>query len=736
MAPKPSLWASLSPLGLGHVKPHHFLEILKTGWENRGELPYAMRVLTQGVCDGCALGQTGLKDFTTPGIHLCTVRLRLLKLNTMGALDHRRLADVRGLEDHSSRALRDLGRLPYPMLRARGEPGFTRISWDEAFALLGGKVRATDPKRIAFFLTSRGLTNETYYVAQKVARFLGTNNIDNSSRLCHAPSTVGLKQTLGVAASTCSYTDWIGTDLLVLFGSDLPNNQPVATKYLHFAKRAGTKIAVVNPFREPGLDRYWVPSVPESALFGTKLADEFFAVHTGGDIAFINGVLKVLLERGAIDKTFIDAHTGGFEDLRRSLEGQRFQDLERFSGLTRAHMERFASLYSAARSAVFIWSMGLTQHRFGVENVKAVVNLALARGMLGRPKCGLVAIRGHSGVQGGAEMGAVPNALPGGIPMDPIHIQRVKKEWGFPVPTDPGIQTVEMVERAHRGELDLLWAAGGNFLETLPEPGHVREALARIPVRVHQDIVLTKQMLVEPKEYALILPAATRYEQRGGGTETSTERHVYFSPQVPGHRIGEAMSEWEIFLRLAAAVYPGHADRLGCADGPSIREEIGRLVPYYDGIQRLRKKGDAFQWGGPLLCVGGVCPTADGRARFTAMHPPELLLPPGTYLMSTRRGKQFNSMVQEEKDPLTGGGRRDVFINAEDAADLDLLEGERVLVTSDVGRFEGACKVARIKPRNVQLFWPESNALLRRGVVDPLCGIPDYNALVRLERAG
>src|SRR5437879_3615645 len=194
-----------------------------------------------------------------------------------------------------------------------------RTAWDEAFGIAARRIRTAPPDRIAFFVTSRGMTNESYYVANKVARFLGTNHIDNSSRPCHSPSTTGLKDTIGVAASTCSYTDWIGSDLIVFFGSDVPNNQPVTTKYLYYAKKQGTKIAVVNPMREPGLARYWVPSVPDSAVWGTRFADEFFAVHTGGDIAFINGVLKHLIDNRWVDEPFVEQHTTGFYHLRVQL---------------------------------------------------------------------------------------------------------------------------------------------------------------------------------------------------------------------------------------------------------------------------------------------------------------------------------------------------------------------------------------------------------------------------------
>src|SRR5512143_2565728 len=283
-------WVSLIPNGIGQVKPNHYAEILKTIWRNKNELPFGFRILTKGVCDGCALGTSGLHDFTMDGIHLCMIRLELMRLNTMPALDIAALRDASDLARLSAAGLRELGRLPYPMIRRRGDRGFTRITWDEATDTIAARLACTDPHRMAFYLTSRGLTNEAYYVTQKVARFLGTNNIDNSSRICHAPSTVALKQALGVSASTCSYKDWIGTDLLVLFGSNTPNNQPVTTKYIYYAKKQGTRVAVINPYREPGLERYWIPSVVESALFGTRIADAFFQVNTGGDKAFISGV--------------------------------------------------------------------------------------------------------------------------------------------------------------------------------------------------------------------------------------------------------------------------------------------------------------------------------------------------------------------------------------------------------------------------------------------------------------
>ncbi|MGH9805106.1 MAG: molybdopterin-dependent oxidoreductase, partial [Candidatus Acidiferrales bacterium] len=235
----PARIASWRPFGLGLTKPNHYLAMLRVLWENRGSPLHAWRILRHGVCDGCSLGPYGLRDNTIDGVHHCMVRLKLLRLNTMPALDARRLERLDSLRGLTNQQLRELGRLPYPMIRYRGEVGFRRLSWERALELAADAIRETPAERLAFYTTSRGLTNEVYYVAQKLARALGTNSIDNAARLCHAASTTAMAQTLGVGASTCSYTDWIGTDLLVILGSDVANNQPVTMKYFYYAKQRG-----------------------------------------------------------------------------------------------------------------------------------------------------------------------------------------------------------------------------------------------------------------------------------------------------------------------------------------------------------------------------------------------------------------------------------------------------------------------------------------------------------------
>src|SRR4051794_16309427 len=339
--------------------------MIKVVWQNRDNLPYAWKVLSQGVCDGCALGVAGFHDWTLDSMHLCMTRLQLLRLNTMPALDPKRLQNADELKTLSNAQLRELGRLPFPFLRTRGGRGFRRVSWDDALQRIGQRIGRSDPRRTAFYLTSRGLTNETYYVAQKVARFLGTNNIDNAARLCHSPSTGAMKATLRVGASTCSYRDWYGTDLLVFFGSNPANDQPVSVKYIHEAKQLGTRVVLVNPYREPGMDRYWVPSVASSALFGTDISDHWYPVAQGGDVAFLYGVIRCLSDMRAYDASFVDAHTTGFTELCRAAESFSWEDLEAGSGLQRSSMQEFATLVASARTAVFVWSMGITQHVWG-----------------------------------------------------------------------------------------------------------------------------------------------------------------------------------------------------------------------------------------------------------------------------------------------------------------------------------------------------------------------------------
>jgi predicted molibdopterin-dependent oxidoreductase YjgC len=246
-------------------------------------------------------------------------------------------------------------------------------------------------------------------------------------------------------------------------------------------------------------------------------------------------------------------------------------------------------------------------------------------------------------------------------------------------------------------------------------------------------------MLVEPADTVLVLPATTRYETPGGVTETTTERRIVFSPEIEGRRIGEARPEWTVFRDVMRRVRPEAVAALAFESTAEIRAEIARAVPLYAGIETLAAKGDQVQWGGRTLYADGHFATGDGKAHLIPVRPParEIApLAPGELRLSTRRGKQFNSMVQADEDPLNGSRRDDVLVAPEDAARLGLESGSRVRLSSPSGEMRGRVRIAPMKTGNIEVHWPEGNVLLDHQAIDPHSMEPDYNARVRVELLG
>jgi len=308
-----------------------------------------------------------------------------------------------------------------------------------------------------------------------------------------------------------------------------------------------------------------------------------------------------------------------------------------------------------------------------------------------------------------------------------------------------------MVDHAAAGDVDVFWMVGGNFLETLPDADRSSRALERPRLRVHQDIVVSSSMLADSDGDVVLLPAATRYESPGGGTETSTERRIIFSPEIPGRRIGSARAEWQVFGEVMARVRPAGARQMRFDSAQQIRDEIARAIPLYRGIERLKAKGDQIQWGGPQLYADGRFATTDGKAHFSTVVPrtfhAELAEHAekigsavsassalNVFRVSTRRGKQFNSMVQRDVDPLTGAHRDEIFISPDDLHRLNVSEGAVVLLRSDTGTFRGRLKAMPMRPGNLEVHWPEGNTLLSASAIDPDSLEPDYNATVTLEQ--
>ncbi len=744
----PKLWVSPVPFGLTKVKPHHMRDTAKIVWKNRDNLNYAKNIILKGVCDGCALGVSGLQDQTLNGPHMCTTRFNVLRLNTAPPIKPEILhQDIDELRKMDSTELRELGRIPYPMIRRKGDRKFIRVSWDEAMNTIADKMKVLDPKQYAFYLTSRGITNESYYVAAKVARYLETNHIDNASRICHSPSKSAMKRSVGVGASTCNYQDWLGTDVLVFWGSVASNASPVSTKYMMEAKKRGTKIIVINPYREPAMENYWVPSVVESALFGTELADEFYEVNIGGDIALMHGVMKHWFdleeqnEGAAINHEFVNEHVNHYEDLKENVQSQSWEEIVQSSGIDKERIIELSNSLAKAKTGVMVWALGLTMHKHATDNISQVSNLALLRGWLGGKNKGLMPLRGHSSVQGSGEMGADPFSLPGGDYNDENR-PRIEDLWNFKLPQWPGDTVGVTIENAmlpedNERKLKLYYMSGGNFLETMPDPDFVRDALQNLDIRVHQDIILNTSTLLDAKETVVVLPAKTRYEQDGGGLSTSTERMIYFSPEIEGNRnrIAEARSEWQIYVDLAKRVKPEESHLIDFQSGQQIRDEIAKANPQYDGVQHLKKAGDVYQYGGAWLCEGGVCPTPDGRGNLITMDIPDNNKKAGEFKLLMRRGKQFNAMIYGDQDAFNNMGRYDVLVSETDARREGLEDGEAVVLYNKNGVFQGFVKYAAIKDGNIGVQFPEGNFLVEKGIYENFVEMPDYVTDVKMEKA-
>lgn len=744
----PKLWVSPVPFGLTKVKPHHMRDTAKIVWKNRDNLNYAKNIILKGVCDGCALGVSGLQDQTLNGPHMCTTRFNVLRLNTAPPIKPEILhQDIDELRKLNSSELRELGRIPYPMIRRKGDRKFIRVSWDEAMNTVAGKMKELNPKQYAFYLTSRGITNESYYVAAKVARYLETNHIDNASRICHSPSKSAMKRSVGVGASTCNYQDWLGTDVLVFWGSVASNASPVSTKYMMEAKKRGTKIIVINPYREPAMENYWVPSVVESALFGTEIADEFYEVNIGGDIALMHGVMKHWFdleeqnEGSAVNHEFVNEHVNNYEDLKKNVQAQGWDEIVKSSGIDKERIIELSNSLAKAKTGVMVWALGLTMHKHATDNISQVSNLALLRGWLGGKNKGLMPLRGHSSVQGSGEMGADPFSLPGGDYNDENR-PRIEDLWDFKLPEWPGDTVGVTIENAmlpedNERKLKLYYMSGGNFLETMPDPDFVRDALQNLDIRVHQDIILNTSTLLDAKETVVVLPAKTRYEQDGGGLSTSTERMIYFSPEIEGNRnrIAEARSEWQIYVDLAKRVKPEESHLIDFQSGQEIRDEIAKANPQYDGVQHLKKAGDVYQYGGAWLCEGGVCPTPDGRGNLITMDIPDNNKKAGEFKLLMRRGKQFNSMVYGDEDAFNHMGRYDVLVSENDARREGLENGEAVVLYNKNGVFQGFVYYAPIKDGNIGVQFPEGNFLVEKGIYESFVEMPDYVTDVKMEKA-
>jgi formate dehydrogenase alpha subunit len=562
--------------------------------------------------------------------------------------------------------------------------GFVEVTWEEAYRRvvegLGG-IRERRGADALGVLASAKCTNEENFLIMKFARgVLGTKNIDHCARLCHASTVVGLAASFGSGAMTNSIDEIEHTDCMLVMGSNTTSQHPIIAGRMMKARERGAKLIVIDPRRIPL----------------TECADLFLQIKPGSNVALINGMMHILIQKGLIDEAFIQERTEGFEDVKRKVLEYPPERVRELTGISPELLERAAVMYGEADRSMIFYAMGVTQHSTGTDQVKAMGNLAMATGNLGKPSSGVNPLRGQNNVQGACDMGALPNVFSGYQQVvDPESRQKFESAWGCALPSSVGLTVVEMTNAAAAGDLKGMLIVGENPMVCDPDINHVREGLQKLDFLVVQDIFLTETARLAH----IVLPAATFAEKEG--TFTNTDRRVQRVRKAI-EPVGESKADWEIISELARRF---GASGFDYASPGEIMKEIASLTPAYGGISYERlDAGEVLHW---------PCPSADhpgtpilhqdrfvrGKGRFFALdHTPAVEMPDEEfpYLLNTGRvpfhfhgGSMTRRIEPLNREVPTGF----VEIHPEDAARLNVSEGEMVRLTSRRGSIAITAKV-------------------------------------------
>jgi molybdopterin-dependent oxidoreductase alpha subunit len=704
-----------------------------------GPVAFWRRMLSKNACKTCAVGMGGQQGGMTneKGHHLefCKKSAQAMAHDMQPpiARDFFERHSVDELARMSPRELENLGRLSYPVSLRAGDTHYRPIAWDAALDRIAATMRASDPRRTFFYSSGRS-SNEAAFLLQWLARVYGTNNVNNCSYYCHQASGVGLGASIGTGTATVTLDDVEHADFVLLIGANPASNHPRLITQLVRIRARGGIVVVVNPMRETGLERFNIPSLPSSLLFGSTVCDHYVMPRIGGDIAFLKGMLKVIVADNALDRDFIGRHTNGFDAIVASLADESLDELASNAGVSRETIETIARLYARSRNAVFMWAMGITHHEHGVDNVAAIANLALARGMVGRPHAGLMPIRGHSNVQGIGSVGFAPELKSG-------FLAAMQEMYGLVMPEWKGMDSIGSVHASHRGEVDVAILMGGNFYGANPDLGYAGEALSRIGLTVHINTKLNLgHVRVRPERSggeSIILPTVVRDEELHATTQESMFSFVRLSEGRMTPPPGEMRSEVDIICSIGARLLPegGPIDFLSMRDHDAIRRVMADVIPGYRQVGDIGATKQEFHVDGRVRHEPAFA-FPDGRARFLEIAtPPDDLGERELRLMTIRSEGQFNTVVYEEHDRYRNQSARDVILmNADDIAAYGLVDGGRVTVRSSAG----VMRSIRVAPFEIArgcaaMYYPEANALVETRV-DPKSGTPAYkNVRITIE---
>ncbi len=633
----------------------------------------------------------------------------------------------------------DSERLLTPLIRRDGVPRgprggrsveqvFRPASWDEALDLVVSRIlRARNeggPEAIAGIASDRS-TNEDIFAFQKFMRMaVGTDNVDQSATLCHSPSAAMLSWALGTGASTNPVGDLANARTILLVGSNTERAHPVIAAHIKRAARRGARLIVVDPRR----------------LEISRFAEINLNLRPGTDVVLFSAMAKFILDRGWQDQGFIEARTEGFGAWAEALEPFTLDFASRVTGISAEDIQAAATLYARGGPSAILWTLGITEHENGSDNVSALVNLALLTGNVGKPGGGLNPLRGQNNVQGGADMGCFPGSLPGyQSPSDPAARAKFEATWGRPVPQTVGWKSTEMIPLARGRLVRFLYISGENSARSHPDSRSVAEAFERLDFLVVQDLFLT-----ETAEYAdVVLPAASSFEK--AGTFTNTERRVQlvrplFDPP------GEARADWQVYSDLATRL--GYGMRY--AGSREIMEEIASLAPIYRGVRQDRLTVGGVQWPTRANATAGTSilhtdtftrgkgrfrPVAWAERRREADHEYPYVLITG------RQREQYHTGTMTRRSPvveaITGGPA--VEMNADDMNREGIIDGERVRLVSSLGSVEAFARASPSLSPGVlftTFHYVELPAnVLTPPVLDPVTKTPAYkDTKVRIEK--
>jgi molybdopterin-dependent oxidoreductase alpha subunit len=713
---------------------------LRKARESGGLLGLYRAMRSKNACKTCALGMGGqlggMVNETGHFPEVCKKSIQAMAADMQGAIPPQFFQSFSRVElrGFSSKDLEAAGRLTQPLHAGPGDDHYRPISWEEAMELISGRLSETSPDRSLFYFSGRS-SNEAGFLLQLLARLFGTNNVNNCSYYCHQASGVGLSSVTGSGTATVVLEDieTLGRDdVVMIVGANPASNHPrLMTTLMHF-KRRGGKVVVVNPLKETGLVRFKVPSNLRSLLFGTRIADEYVQPHIGGDIAFLSGLARHLLEVGAADTEFVESHTDGWAEFEAHISSLEWNEIVEASGVPRPTIERIADLYAIAPSAIFSWAMGITHHAHGVENVQMIANLALMRGMLGRPGAGLLPLRGHSNVQGMGSMGVTPK-------LKAEIFARLESHYSVELPTEPGLDTMESMVRAEEGSIDFALCLGGNLFGSNPDSAFATRALSAIDTVVYMSTTLNTGHAWGMGKDTIILPVLARDEEPQATTQESMFNFVRLSDGGDARHAGPR-SEVDVIADLGSRVLgqTGPIDWDLMKTHRDIRRVIAAVIPGYEKIGSIDDTRSEFQITGRTFHEPSFR-TDTGNAKFHVVEIPATNGGDDSLtLMTVRSEGQFNTVVYEDEDLYRGQERRDVILmNRSDIERLGLSVDQRVTVRSSTGSVRGVhVRETDVRAGNAVMYYPEANALISRAV-DPKSRTPAFKSTsVRVESEG